>query len=300
MIKVIASDMDGTLLNDAHEVSPRTVEAVRRACEQGIRFIIITGRNLTQAMEQIGGLNLTCDYILASGAEVRDSDQKLVSRINMDLDLCEEIYEELKKWSVSVIFATDQYDYRIGTPQEVEDSIILQAQIFHANMTREEILESPLYDRMKANTRGILSMEELREAGVPVYKIFLCSGDFVRLQKLEKVLSKDRRIAVASSFVDNLEITDVRAQKGPILKTYIESLGYTMDEVLVFGDSMNDYSMLSMDFGATVAMGNAIPEIKKAAKYVTKTNEEGGVAYVIEKLLSRRQGLQESGGKHHR
>lgn len=288
MIKVIASDMDGTLLNDAHEIAPRTAEAVRRACAHGIRFIIATGRNLTQAMEQLKGVDLTCDYILASGAEVRDSAQQLVSRIHMDLNLCEEIYEELKKWSVSVIFSTDQYDYRIGTPEQVKESIILQAQIFHANTTREEILNSPLYQRIKANTRGILSVKELREAAVPVYKIFLFSDDFARLKRLEQVLSRDPRIAAASSFVDNLEITDVRAQKGPVLKAYIESLGYTMDEVLVLGDSMNDYSMLSMDFGATVAMGNAVPEIKKAAKYVTKTNEEAGVAYVIEQLLSQR------------
>lgn len=285
MIKVIASDMDGTLLNDDHQMAPETAEAVRRACESGIRFIITTGRNFSQAMEQLDGWDLTCDYILASGAEVRDSSRRLVSRIGMDLDLCEEIYEELKKWPVSVIFATDSYDYRIGTPKQVEESMILQVQIFHLNMTREEVVRTPLYQRMKAKTRAISGMEELKEAQPTVYKIFLFSDDIAMLERLNRALSADRRIAVASSFVDNLEITDVRAQKGPVLKSYIESLGYTMDEVLVLGDSMNDYSMLSMDFGATVAMGNAMPEVKKAAKYVTKTNEEAGVAYVINRLL---------------
>lgn len=77
----------------------------------------------------------------------------------------------------------------------------------------------------------------------------------------------------------------MRAQKGPVLKEYIESLGYTMEEVMVFGDSLNDFSMLEMDFGATVAMENADPEVKAVAKYVTKSNAEHGVAYVIEKLL---------------
>ena len=62
-----------------------------------------------------------------------------------------------------------------------------------------------------------------------------------------------------------------------------------MDEVMTFGDSMNDYSMLSMDFGATVAMANSEPEIIKAAKYVTKSNEEYGVAYAIEEMLNRRK-----------
>ena len=90
---------------------------------------------------------------------------------------------------------------------------------------------------------------------------------------------------MAASFETNLEITDVRAQKGPVLKAYIESLGYGMDEVMVFGDSTNDASMLSMDFGATVAMENAMPEVKEMAKYVTKSNQEAGVAYAIERLL---------------
>ena len=82
-------------------------------------------------------------------------------------------------------------------------------------------------------------------------------------------------------------MTDKNAQKGIALKKYVESLGYTMDEVMVFGDSMNDYSMLSMNFGVTIAMENGMKKIKDAAKYVTKSNAEDGVAYVIEELLSK-------------
>lgn len=107
------------------------------------------------------------------------------------------------------------------------------------------------------------------------------------LGRIRSELEKNPDIAVAASFETNLEITDVKAQKGPVLKQYIESLGYTMDEVMVLGDSMNDYSMLSMDFGATVAMENAMPEVKSVAGYVTKSNEELGVAYAIDKLLEQ-------------
>ena len=92
---------------------------------------------------------------------------------------------------------------------------------------------------------------------------------------------------MASSFKTNLEITAVEAQKGPVLKQYIESLGYTMDEVMVLGDSLNDYSMLSMDFGVTVAMENAMPEVKTVSKYITKSNEEFGVAYAIYGVLAQ-------------
>ena len=145
-----------------------------------------------------------------------------------------------------------------------------------------------MYRRMKENTRIIPDFQALKDGKINVYKIFTFCCDTEVLGELGRQLRKDERLAVASSFVNNLEITDARAQKGPVLKGYIESLGYTMDEVMAFGDSMNDYSMLSMDFGATVAMGNSEPEIIKAAKYLTKTNEEYGVAYTIEEMLKRR------------
>ena len=128
-------------------------------------------------------------------------------------------------------------------------------------------------------------LDALERDGVPVYKLFLFSDDLEMLDKIRRRLEKNPEIAIASSFISNLEITDVKAQKGPVLKKYIESLGYTMDEVMVFGDSLNDLSMLSMDFGATVAVENAVPEVKRAAKYITKSNDENGVAYAIRELL---------------
>ena len=118
-----------------------------------------------------------------------------------------------------------------------------------------------------------------------MYKVFLFNGDLDMLDRIRRRLEENPDIAIASSFISNLEITDVKAQKGPVLKKYIESLGYNMDEVMVFGDSLNDLSMLSMDFGATVAMENAVPEVKRAAKYITKSNDENGVAYAIRELL---------------
>ena len=93
-------------------------------------------------------------------------------------------------------------------------------------------------------------------------------------------------MAVASSHPKNLEVTDIRAQKGVVLKHFIESKGYSMDEVMVLGDSLNDLSMIRMNFGATVAVENAVKEVKEAACYLTKSNDENGVAYAIEKLMA--------------
>ena len=287
MIRVIASDMDGTLLGDDHRIAPETLEAIKEAQEAGIRFMIATGRNFKGAMAELQDTGLVCDYVVGSGAEVRDPMQNVIETRVLSRELCRRVYKSVKKFPVSVIFCTDGYDYRVGTPEEVEESLILELQLFHENMTREEILKTSVYRRIKENSKVVSGLKEMEEKKIPVYKIFLFSDDTDMLEQIDKVLGENRDIAVASSFPTNLEMTDVRAQKGPVLKNYIERLGYAMDEVMVFGDSLNDLSMLEMDFGATVAMENASPEVKAAAKYVTKSNNEHGVAYAIRELLKR-------------
>lgn len=287
MIKVIASDMDGTLLGDDHKPAPETLAAVKNACGAGIRFMIATGRNFPSAMTELKDAELVCDYIVGSGAEVRNPQQEVVVTHPISIELCRAIYEEIRDYPLSVTFCTDGYDYKIGTPEEIEESLMLQMQLFFSNQPREELAKSETYRRIKKSTRAMSDMDELEAAGVPVYKLFLYSEDKAMLDEMNVRLQRNKDIAVASSFPTNLEITDVKAQKGPVLKEYIESLGYTMDEVMVLGDSLNDLSMISMDFGATVAMANADPEVKSAAKYITKSNTEFGVAYAIEELLKR-------------
>ena len=279
--------MDGTLLGDDHKPAPETLAAVKKACDEGIRFMIATGRNFPGAMAELKDAELVCDYIVGSGAEVRNPQQEVVVTHPISIELCRAIYEEIRDYPLSVTFCTDGYDYKIGTPEEIEESLMLQMQLFFSNLPREELAKSETYRRIKKSTRSMSDMDELEAAGVPVYKLFLYSEDKAMLDEMNVRLQRNKDIAVASSFPTNLEITDVKAQKGPVLKEYIESLGYTMDEVMVLGDSLNDLSMISMDFGATVAMANADPEVKSAAKYITKSNTEFGVAYAIEELLKR-------------
>ena len=96
MIKVIASDMDGTLLGDDHRIAPETLAAIRRACDAGIRFMVATGRNFPGAMEELKGTELTCDYVVSSGAEVRNPQQEVVKSTPISIELCEEVYNTAK------------------------------------------------------------------------------------------------------------------------------------------------------------------------------------------------------------
>ena len=285
MIKVIASDMDGTLLNNNHVFSEKTIQSIKKACEKGIRFMVVTGRNYVSAMEALDNTGLICDYILSSGAEIRDPKREVKRSIVLSFDECEYLYEKLKKYGIGIMFCSEEKNYVIGTFEEADEGILNYIKYFHETKDKDELRKSYLYKVMWAKTKELPDYNALRKNNVPITKMFLVDDDVELLQKIKAELEENGNLAVSSSFKNNLEVTDIKAQKGPILKEYVESLGYTMDEVMVLGDSLNDYSMLEMDFGATIAMANADEEIKKVAKYMTKSNEEDGVAYVIDEML---------------
>ena len=206
--------------------------------------------------------------------------KNIQSRYCIAPDLMSIVWEHRSRWKrvLSV-----RFNYSIC--QNV--GIRLNSQLFHLSECRDQIEQSELYKRVKASSRRIDSVDELEKQGIIIHKIFLFTGDLEMLDKIKRRLMQNPELAVASSFYNNLEITVKGAEKGPAIQEYIESLGYTKEEVMVFGDSLNDYSMLSMDFGATVAMENADEEVKRVSKYVTKSNEDLGVAYTIHELLKK-------------
>ena len=285
MIKVIASDMDGTLLNNDHKFSEKTIRSINYACEKGFRFLVVTGRNFVSAMQALEETGLVCDYIVSSGAEIRNNKKEVLMSIALSFDECEYLYEKLKNYPMAIMFCSELFNYMLGTYEEVDKGILDYIKYFYETKEEEKLRETKLYHQMWEKTKVLPDYNALRENGVPVSKMFLVSDHVDVLKEIKQELEKNKNLAVSSSFINNLEVTDVKAQKGPILKKYIESLGYTMEEVMVLGDSMNDLSMMDMDFGATIAMENAEEEIKKAAKYITKSNDEDGVAYVIDEML---------------
>lgn len=287
MIKVIASDLDGTLLGADHRVSHRTAETIRKACAAGYRFIIATGREFRGAIEALNGEDLVCDYILCSGAEVKNEKRETLLSKAMNPQDCWKVYEILNRYDIRYLICGCDAHYCIGDEAAKERAIVEHLFAFRQDVTIEEIRKSPNYRESMSKTFAVESFEKLMESSDEIRKFFIFSLDLEMLAALKKDLQELAGVDVASSFYNNLEVSDLEARKGPVLKNYIESLGYTMDEVMVFGDSLNDYSMLSMDFGATIAMENADPEVKKVSKYVTKANTEDGVAWTIEELMKQ-------------
>lgn len=283
-IKVIAVDMDGTLLNNNHEISMETCEIIRKAQSKGIRFIIATGRDYCSAKMILEKYDLLFDYILVSGAEIRSSDEEIIENIPMKKSCLRDIYKKLEHIPVMIRFCADGIDYFIGSRDAMMQGILEEIKAFDMDESDETIRQSEVFKERIKRFCCLDTLEEFLDKDHVIYKIYISSDNISLIKKADKLLRNEDGVSSASSFSNNLEITDIKAQKGIVLKKYIEQLGYSMSEVMAIGDSMNDYSMLSMDFGMTVAMGNSIDKIKKKAKYITKTNEESGVAYAIEKF----------------
>ena len=123
------------------------------------------------------------------------------------------------------------------------------------------------------------------ETDIEILKIITFDNDEKLIAELKnKIKENTSDLAVASTFSNDIEISDIKAQKGLILAKAIKKMGIDKNEVIVLGDSFNDYSMF-IEFENSYAMENAIPEIKEIAKYITDTNNNDGVAKAIYKCL---------------
>lgn len=288
MIKLIASDMDGTLLNNRHEIDDETVEAIRKAEESGIIFAISTGREYDNVEPFLKKHNIRCQCVLMNGAEYRDEDGKIIEEINIENDKCREIIDILQREKVSARIFTNKGIYTSDTEEEALKEMTYRTLAFNPDMSveqaREEAKKQPYFTQLKY----IKDMEEFLNSNIEIRKFVAFHNNIELINKMKDVIGKIEGLAVSSSFVDNIEITDYSAQKGLILAKVSKEMGIENDEVMVLGDSFNDYSMFT-EFTETVAMENAIPEIKKIAKYITDTNDNLGVAKAIYRVIEKQK-----------
>ncbi|HOO26863.1 MAG TPA: HAD family hydrolase [Lachnospiraceae bacterium] len=281
-IRVIASDLDGTLLNENHELDQIAYETLVRAEAAGIRFITATGRNYPMTLDAFGKFDVRCEYILASGAETRNRQGDVVESLPLSSVKVREIADALEPTGIPLIYNTAGKSFLTGETEKVRKGVIYEAENYYSKVGNPGFSKEELIQKILSRTVIVSAVDDILQ---PVYKISINTGEKNAIGEMRKKLTDISGLAVASSFPNNIEITDEKAQKGPVLERYIHQLGYTMEDVIVFGDSMNDYSMMCMEFGCTVAPENADPRIKAAAKMISPPNTEHGVVRIIEKIL---------------
>lgn len=260
--KFIAADMDGTLLNQSGEITPRTQEAIRKAVEKGVIFSVSTGRPIQGVEIYQHILNLKAPFITYNGAMIVDS-------VTRDILFCQELEKEDAR---KILRAGRDF----GTTMCV----------WSGNKLYGNVLNDRIHDYKKLSQvepELIEDEEALLEQGIT--KI-LWYDEAESILKWQEVLAETdfNSAAFCTSKPVFLEFFNSKVSKASALKKIGELYHIRREEMIAVGDGYNDLSMIEYA-GLGVAMGNAPEEIRQKAAYVTSSNEEDGIAGVIEKFI---------------
>ena len=293
MIKLIASDMDGTLLNHNHKIPKENVELINYAKNQGIEFVVATGRAYYEALPALNEENINCDVISFNGGIVYDKNGNIISITPMvPKDLYYTI-EILKSFDISYQLYTKNTIYTTS----IETDINAYIDLIRSNGYEPDVEHLRAEAQQKLDVGYITEVENielyLNEKENPPIKIIAISNDISKLENATKLLSENINISVTSSGANNIEIMHKNATKGEALKEIAKIYGINLENAVAIGDNLNDQAMLDI-VGYSVAMKNGNTILKEQAKYVTeKTNSEGGVADTIFKLIEENNEIKE-------
>lgn len=283
MVKLIAIDMDGTLLTPNHTISERNIAAIERAKSEGIEVVIATGRAYHDAREIVESTGLELPFICLNGALIINDTKEVLNSHSIAPHLIKEIVSELDSELLHYNVYTDKTVYTTSIEDEIE-----QYQHFIDVMGGDINAEERVRARIEKGY--LVEVEDFDEVyqreDEDVLKYLAKSSNRANLQRSQHYLNAIDGLYATSSGPGNIEVTAKDAQKGKALAMYCERMGITMDDCMAIGDNYNDLSMLKRA-GTSVVMGNGAIDIKSYADIVVGSNVEDGVAEAIEGILNR-------------
>lgn len=265
--RAIATDLDGTLLRTDKSVSPRTRAAVLAAEDAGLMVVIATGRPprwIAPIVEQLGERGLV---VCANGAAIYDpARHELVSRVEIAPEVAAGLVEDLQAAYPEAILGLEQgFDF-------AADDAILDSDVVLAGSWNLEGLEiGPIRSFLRD----------------PVLKLIVRLPDPAPAGTAAAVqaLVGDRALVTHSTTESFLELSHPSIHKAATVERLLDASGIAAAEVVAFGDMPNDLELIRWA-GLGVAVANADPRLLEAADEVTATNDEDGVALVIERVLA--------------
>jgi Cof subfamily protein (haloacid dehalogenase superfamily) len=263
MIKLIALDMDGTLLNDEKCISKGNFLAIQKAKKAGIKVVLASGRPLQGLHDHLEALDLTNDddFVVSYNGS-------LVQRVGNG-DILHQT--SLKGSDAKAIFAISQ---QLGV-------------FIHAFSVKQGLIthQHNQWTEQEANLNKIVATQidfNLLDDDEDIIKVMMVADDkalTLAIQKLPKAL-KEHYTVVRSAAIF-LEFLHIDSNKGIAIEKLCQLLNISAEEVMCMGDAENDHAMMKFA-GVAVAMENADDETKAIANYITKSNIEDGVAFAIE------------------
>lgn len=288
MIRLFASDMDGTLLNNNGYISRYTADTIRKLQKCGIEFIVNTGREYRSAKKELDAANISCDLICCSGACTYDRFGNPYNIFSIPKSTVKKILAIFKRHGAFADISTELGKCSIENPQTLLS--YYYNEVFPAVKRENKIYFKNEQDfkQMTDSVHYFEHADSLLKSDVPIYKISTTFFDSKKTSALRSEIEEIPGLHIASTASTDLEISDEKAQKGYALLRYAHQKSVDPSEILAIGDSENDASMLSLNLGKTVAMANADPKIIKMCSAQTLSNAEDGVAVLMEGLIMER------------
>ncbi len=278
-IKLIVSDVDGTLVDKDKYVTARTIKAVHAAMEQGITVAIASGRAWGEMAEVKSKLPEIRHYICSNGAVVLKHSangtetifhQSFSNKEGLDL------IDELLPFGVYIEAYSGETIY--GDGEEMKE---------FARQLSPHLL--PLIQASRTMVEGL--REYIARTGIELEKVQIFYGTETKKQEVLTHFKGRTHFTIIESSEGNLEFVQPGISKGRAVASLAESLGLSPDEVMCIGDSNNDISMLEYT-PVSFAMGNGEDTAKAVATYIAPTNEEEGVAVAIEAVVAANSNCQ--------
>lgn len=263
MIRLVALDMDGTLLNNEHLISERNKQAIQKAVAKGVKIVLLSGRNsvgMRKYVDELGIKDLTASM---NGAQILDNNkQEALYDLRIEKDAASEIIKYVESIGIHMNY---YHDEAIACSIETD---------YSKDYTRAT----------SAPITSVGSLYEYNKNRQPSKMLLI--GERKLLNTAREWIEKNHCNSVNHFFSNSnyLEITHKNVSKGEALKLIAKHYNLSMDQVMAIGDGENDISMIKAA-GTGVAMGNASEQVKEEADFITLSNDEDGVAHALEQLV---------------
>jgi len=259
---MVAVDLDDSLLDDNLTISLENRQAVYRAINQGIIVTVATGRMFKSALPYVEQLGIDVPVITYQGALVINAlSRDVLLHYPVPLDISKEVISESKQNNIHLqVYVDDEYYFE--RQNKYSDFYFKVSGI-------EGKAVGPLEDFLVCQPTKLLMIDEPEN-------ILKWMGYYRK--------KYGGRLQVAVSKANYLEFTSIEATKGNAVRYLADMYGIKREEVIAIGDSFNDIPMLTYA-GLGVAMGNAPESVKSHADYITYSNNDNGVAHVLEKFV---------------
>lgn len=276
-IKAIVFDLDRTLLRSDDTISDETVKIMNAAHKKGVKLVICTGRSQTSAAYAVERLQNVSYIISHAGSIITDATTgEIIFRNSLS-----------KEQAIAISTIANHYDNIFVEAMSSGTSIVAE----YALDLAEKTAFSQKY--IALIRRNILIPKDLTEflktdRDMDIDKFFIFAKTQPQADALYREYLAQNAYTVLQPMPLGIDIIPQGIDKGVAVKKLAKILGIRLENILVAGDSDNDYSMFLPEV-LKIAVGNAIPSILEAADYIVPTNDEDGVAYAVRKFVLKEE-----------